>query len=279
MRCHSCLGTTEISDSREVTSRAGVPGQRRRHRCKSCGQRFTTIEQVVVDDLDVVKRGGAVVKFDRNRLRKGIKKASAIEELPETTLNALVDKIVMAMPVASRLTTVELGELVLHEMDLSSAVTDVARARYAMVFYGKAASAKRRSGLAAFLIWLQENYPERKPLEVHTGPPAKVIKNGGDVEDFDHRKLERSIGIESKARGKDDDKTAEFARRLANEVVLALDGQRVVSSMQIAGEVLGQLRDEPDRALAYLRYVSAVKHFKDIDDVWHEALALQQKAL
>ncbi len=73
MRCPSCGDDHDrVVDSRP--SRAGEVVRRRRE-CQSCGDRFTTFERIELPGLMVRKRSGALVTFDRAKVREGIARA------------------------------------------------------------------------------------------------------------------------------------------------------------------------------------------------------------
>lgn len=67
-----------------------------------------------------------------------------------------------------------------------------------------------------------------------------------------------------------------FAERLASEVKANLKGQAIVTSQQIAAEVLKLLIREGDM-LTYLRYASAVKRYSSVQDFWIEAFGVDSE--
>jgi transcriptional repressor NrdR len=78
MHCPKC-GT---SDTRVIDSRVSSSGLsiRRRRSCQNCGYRFSTTEEVVREDLYVVKNDGRREAFDRSKLLSGIQRA--VEKRP-----------------------------------------------------------------------------------------------------------------------------------------------------------------------------------------------------
>lgn len=73
MRCPSCGEDRDrVVDSRPSRDNEVV---RRRRECQGCGDRFTTFERVELPELVVRKRSGAVVNFDRSKVREGIARA------------------------------------------------------------------------------------------------------------------------------------------------------------------------------------------------------------
>ena len=78
MHCLKC-GTkdTRVIDSRVSSSGLSI---RRRRACQSCGYRFSTTEEIVREDLHVIKNDGRREPFDRNKLLSGIQRA--VEKRP-----------------------------------------------------------------------------------------------------------------------------------------------------------------------------------------------------
>ncbi|QBI21293.1 transcriptional repressor NrdR [Egibacter rhizosphaerae] len=72
MRCPYCA----TDDDRVIDSRAAGEAIRRRRACNSCGQRFSTYERVEQTPLRVRKRSGDVEAFDRDKVAKGIARAT-----------------------------------------------------------------------------------------------------------------------------------------------------------------------------------------------------------
>ena len=66
MRCPFCNNEdTQVKDSRPTEDGSAI---RRRRHCPDCGGRFTTFERVQLRELQVVKRSGRRVPFDRDKL-------------------------------------------------------------------------------------------------------------------------------------------------------------------------------------------------------------------
>lgn len=73
MRCPRC----GADNDRVVDSRTSADGSaiRRRRECLECYLRYTTYERVEVTPLRVVKKNGERVRFDRERILKGLMRA------------------------------------------------------------------------------------------------------------------------------------------------------------------------------------------------------------
>ena len=73
MRCPKCSSTeTKVIDSRASKSETSI---RRRRECLSCEYRFTTVEEVLRENLRVVKMDRSREDFDRTKMLGGIRKA------------------------------------------------------------------------------------------------------------------------------------------------------------------------------------------------------------
>lgn len=96
MRCPKCSSIeTKVLDTRTGKNETSI---RRRRECLDCGYRFTTIEEVLRADLQVVKRDGRREDFDRGKILGGLKKA--VEKRP-------IDVVQIEMLIADVLTALE----------------------------------------------------------------------------------------------------------------------------------------------------------------------------
>jgi transcriptional repressor NrdR len=271
MLCPFCGG----DETRVVDSRTDDLGRIRKRRCATCSQPFSTVERITVESLMVHKRDGRRERFSRAKLAKAITRAASLYALSPTDVNAFVDRVVQkiqpgapGLPVSSS----EIGGLVLQELQDSRAITDVARIRYALVFFGRANRPGGTRGLQKFLDWLEETYGS-PIVDSPTSTPWRVIKRDGRVEPFQRGKLEHSLEIALKGCGTEQ-QVKEVARSIANQVHEELEGQPLVTSHQVATEVLKPLRRRD--AMAYLRYASIAKRYRSVDDFWMEALGMEQ---
>ena len=74
MKCPFCQCLQGVVlDSRETPDNEAV---RRRRRCENCGRRFTTYERVEDVSVKIIKKDGRREDFDRDKLRRGIVKAT-----------------------------------------------------------------------------------------------------------------------------------------------------------------------------------------------------------
>ena len=92
MRCPYC----HDNDDKVIDSRSSDGGKaiRRRRQCNACGKRFTTYEHIERQArLNVVKRDGARVPYDREKLTAGIQKACYKRPIPVEQIVQLVDGV------------------------------------------------------------------------------------------------------------------------------------------------------------------------------------------
>jgi len=112
-------------------------GIRRRRECLQCGQRFSTVERVVLTTPVVAKSDGRREPFDRHKLLDGIRLACAKRPIPSESLERLVDSIEARIQATGKaeVPTKMIGDLVIVGLkDLDQ----VAYIRYAIVYLGLA---------------------------------------------------------------------------------------------------------------------------------------------
>ena len=89
MHCPKCSS----DDLKVLDTRAGkVASTRRRRECQDCGHRFSTIEEILMEDLVVVKRDGRRESFDRTKLAMGLRRAIAKRPIEAEQINGLLSK-------------------------------------------------------------------------------------------------------------------------------------------------------------------------------------------
>ena len=131
MRCPFCgHDDTQVKDSRPTEDNASI---RRRRLCPSCGSRFTTFERVQLRDLIVLKKGGARVPFDRDKLARSIyialRKRPVDPERVERMINGIVRR--MESSGETEIQAALIGEAV---MDALANLDPVAYVRFASVY-------------------------------------------------------------------------------------------------------------------------------------------------
>jgi transcriptional repressor NrdR len=92
MRCPKC---TSIED-KVLDSRISKEGSsiRRRRECLECGHRFSTTENLVREDLTVIKRDGRREPFDREKLLRATRAACHKRPVDTEQLSMLVEDVI-----------------------------------------------------------------------------------------------------------------------------------------------------------------------------------------
>src|SRR6476619_8305432 len=131
MRCPYCSNNdTQVKDSRR--SEDGSAIRRRRH-CPDCGGRFTTFERVQLRELQVVKRSGRRVPFDRDKLMRSVQIALRKRPVDAERVERMVSGIVRRLENMGEndIQSQTIGRLV---MEALKALDDVAYVRFASVY-------------------------------------------------------------------------------------------------------------------------------------------------
>ncbi|HWQ99392.1 MAG TPA: transcriptional regulator NrdR [Candidatus Methylomirabilis sp.] len=131
MHCPVC----SHDDTRVVDSRISAEGDaiRRRRECDKCGFRFSTLEEVELLDLVVVKRDGSREAYSRDKMERGLKKALEKRPVTDAAFRSLVHGVERDIQRrnADQLTSQDVGGIV---MDQLKAFDTVAYIRFASVY-------------------------------------------------------------------------------------------------------------------------------------------------
>lgn len=131
MQCPGC----DHSEHRVVDSRTSRGGRaiRRRRECLSCGERFTTYEEVEREPLIVRKRDGGSETYDRRKLLASIRVACARRPVSNHDIESLVDEVEARLATEDRreVASLRLGELVMERLRTRD---QVAYVRFASVY-------------------------------------------------------------------------------------------------------------------------------------------------
>ena len=291
MRCPNCREDNHrVTDTRDT---------RRTRKCKECGHTWVTSEGYDIGNIMVSKRDGSTEPFSREKVFESIKKA-LVKRTPVAELNELVDQVISDLFARETLffpridgeswadtTTVTTRHIGHSIMDVLQAKTRyrATRIRYALLFESANHAFKDAAGFAK---WLQTVHPEGK-LPV-PAVPQLVVKRNGETVMYERDKLEDSIKFAIRKRPIDETDAKrnnhELVELLVREVERQLQGQRTVSTAQLALTTMTVLKQAPDggeidklmargeRQLAYLRVASSAKRFTRIEDFLAEATYL-----
>ena len=116
MKCPYCNHTnTSVLESRISVDYSAF---RRRRQCESCHKRFTTYERVEGIDLNVIKKDGSKECFSREKLKKGVLKATWKRPVSISEIDALVDEVEQKLRQrnSTEVKSWEIGKLVVNRL-------------------------------------------------------------------------------------------------------------------------------------------------------------------
>lgn len=133
MKCPACNNeSTRVLDSRVASDGVTV---RRRRECskKKCGFRFSTIEEIEILDLTIVKRNDRKESYNKEKLKSGIKKALEKRSHGDEEIAQLIRDIEMDLQKTrkSEVDSSILGDIVMKHL---KKFDKVAYIRYASVY-------------------------------------------------------------------------------------------------------------------------------------------------
>lgn len=132
MQCPKCLyADTKVLDSRVVTEGYAI---RRRRECGKCKFRFSTLEQMEILDLVVVKRNGQREPYTKEKLVSGIKLSLEKRPITQDAFKKLIAGIEQAIGNAAsgdEITSSEIGDIVMKHL---KKVDQVGYIRFASVY-------------------------------------------------------------------------------------------------------------------------------------------------
>lgn len=116
MQCPYCHhDDTSVLESR-ITAEGGA--MRRRRECVKCSKRFTTYERAEGVDIRVVKKTGKIEDFDREKLKRGVMKATWKRPVTMEQIEAMVDEVerVLRRKTSTEVRSWEIGNLVINRL-------------------------------------------------------------------------------------------------------------------------------------------------------------------
>lgn len=131
MRCPVCnFYDTKVVDSRLLPEGLSI---RRRRECEKCQFRFSTLEDIELLDLTVVKRDGVREVYNRGKIEAGLHKA--LEKRPYTAENFQLLLHAIERDIQKRkkreMTTQDIGEVVMNRL---KGFDKIAYIRFASVY-------------------------------------------------------------------------------------------------------------------------------------------------
>jgi len=131
MKCPFC----QADNDRVIDSRASEDGfaTRRRRECLACKRRYTTYERVERTAVKVIKKDGARVPFDRNKLKLGLEKACWKRPISDAKLEAIITETenYIEANFDSEVESRQIGESVMQQL---RELDQVAYVRFASVY-------------------------------------------------------------------------------------------------------------------------------------------------
>lgn len=129
MKCPFC----RCDNDRVIETRTSDDGFviRRRRACQSCKKRYTTYERIEIVNIRVVKRDGARVPFDRDKLRRGVERACWKRPVREAQISELVASLETRLEGETEVSTQRIGELA---MELLRKLDEIAYIRFSSVY-------------------------------------------------------------------------------------------------------------------------------------------------
>ncbi|GAB4026529.1 MAG: transcriptional regulator NrdR [Candidatus Microgenomates bacterium] len=116
MQCPYCHHEdTSVLESR-ITAEGGA--MRRRRECVKCSKRFTTYERAEGVDIRVVKKTGKIEDFDREKLKRGVMKATWKRPVTMEQIEAMLDDIerILRRKTTTEVRSWEIGNLVINRL-------------------------------------------------------------------------------------------------------------------------------------------------------------------
>lgn len=131
MKCPYCNNdNTEVIETRDSED---LSVTRRRRACLKCEKRFTTYERVETVPITVIKKDERRETFDREKLKRGIWRASGKTKIKAEQIDKIVDDVERELigGESTEVTSKKIGELVAKRL---KKLDKVAYIRFASVF-------------------------------------------------------------------------------------------------------------------------------------------------
>src|SRR3989344_2318406 len=131
MKCPYC--TNDNTDVIETRDSEDLTVTRRRRTCQKCEKRFTTYERVETVPITVIKKDERRESFDRDKLKRGIVRASGKTRIKAVDIDRIVDEVERELigGDTTEVTSQKIGELVAKRL---KKLDKIAYIRFASVF-------------------------------------------------------------------------------------------------------------------------------------------------
>jgi len=115
MLCPTCKTETKVVDSRVAQDGFSV---RRRRECDKCGERFSTVEEMELLDITVVKRDGTREAYDPEKMEMGIRLSLRKRPFTNESFRSLISRVERDIQKRRKreITSNEIGEVVMHQL-------------------------------------------------------------------------------------------------------------------------------------------------------------------
>jgi len=116
VKCPYCAkSNTSVIDSREAEDQNSI---RRRRSCGDCTKRFTTYERIEGIELRVIKKDGTREDFSRDKLRRGIVKATWKRPVSMSSVEDMIDEVERKLRLrdATEVKSWEIGNLIINRL-------------------------------------------------------------------------------------------------------------------------------------------------------------------
>ncbi len=131
MQCPVCsTSDTKVVDSRAIENGSVI---RRRRICPKCDHRFSTLEQIEILRLMVVKKDGRREQYVREKMENGIRKALEKRPVPESRVREVITDIerTLQSEANEEISSRTIGSLIMRHL---KSLDEVAYIRFASVY-------------------------------------------------------------------------------------------------------------------------------------------------
>ncbi len=133
MHCPACQAEdVRVIDTRVIEDGAAI---RRRRSCAQCGFRFSTLEEIEILALTVVKGDDRTESYNKEKLVRSVRLPTQKRPLSQAQFKRLISSIEQDIQIkakADRITSQQIGEIVMKQL---RKIDKIAYIRFAAVYY------------------------------------------------------------------------------------------------------------------------------------------------